>query len=115
MPVINRTIFPPWLIFFLSRRPSPWTVRLHINTYKWFLLKYNLFLILYQLPCFCSLCYRPVVSRTAALSAEWAPKDGEWKEKDFEAEIKKLEKEAEERLDAKIADMKAKIESTGAK
>jgi hypothetical protein len=33
----------------------------------------------------------------------------------FEAEIKKLEKEAEDRLDAKIAEMKSKIESTGSK
>lgn len=48
------------------------------------------------------------------LNAEWKPKDGaKWEEKDFEAQIKKLEKEAEERLDAKIADMKAGIESVG--
>lgn len=58
--------------------------------------------------------YSPAVARTSALSAEWAPKEGKWEEKDFESELKKLEKEAEERLDAKIADMMAKIETTGA-
>ena len=58
--------------------------------------------------------YRPAVSRTVALSAEWAPADGKWEEKDYESELKKLEKEAEERLDAKIAEMMAKIETTGA-
>lgn len=48
------------------------------------------------------------------MSAEWAPSDGKWEEKDYESELKKLEKEAEERLDAKIAEMMAKIETTGA-
>lgn len=33
----------------------------------------------------------------------------------FEAEIKKLEKESEDRLEAKIAEMKSKIEATGSK
>jgi len=36
-------------------------------------------------------------------------------EKDFEAEIKKLEKEAEERLDDKIAELMSNIEKTGKK
>jgi hypothetical protein len=48
------------------------------------------------------------------LNAEWKPAEGDkWEEKDFEAQIKKLEKEAEERLDEKIAEMKAGIESVG--
>jgi hypothetical protein len=58
------------------------------------------------------------VARQIALSAEpaWAPPaDSTWEEKDFEGEIKKLEKEAEERLDAKIAEMMTKIDSVGAK
>lgn len=46
------------------------------------------------------------------MAAEWKP-DGEWKEQDFEGEIKKLEAEAEERLDAKIAEMMSTIENTG--
>lgn len=42
------------------------------------------------------------------------PADGaEWKEKDFEGQLKKLEKEAEERLDEKIEDMKRNIAQTG--
>lgn len=60
------------------------------------------------------LCHRPTVSRTTSLAAEWKPADGDWKEKDYEKELAKLEKEAEERLDAKIAEMMAKIETTGA-
>ena len=36
-------------------------------------------------------------------------------EKDWEAEFKKMEKEAEERLDAKVAEMMANIEKTGSK
>lgn len=35
-------------------------------------------------------------------------------EKDWEAEFKKMEKEAEERLDAKVAEMMSNIEKTGA-
>ena len=39
-----------------------------------------------------------------AVCAEWKPKDGDkWEEQNFEADLQKLEKEAEERLDAKIA------------
>jgi hypothetical protein len=69
----------------------------------------------------CSLRYtnnRFGVSRQIALSAEpaWAPPaDAKWEEKDFEGEIKKLEKEAEERLEAKIAEMMSKIDNTGSK
>ena len=60
--------------------------------------------------------YRFAVRPTAALSAEWAPADGtKWEQKDYESELKKLEKEAEDRLDAKIADMMSKIETTGSK
>ncbi|CAJ1951892.1 unnamed protein product [Cylindrotheca closterium] len=50
-----------------------------------------------------------VMPKTTALSAE-----PEWKETDFEAEIKKLEKEAEERLDAKVEELKSNIANTGA-
>jgi len=50
-----------------------------------------------------------------AAESKWAPAEGEkWEEKDFESELKKLEKEAEDRLDAKIAELKSKIETTGA-
>lgn len=55
------------------------------------------------------------MSRAVALSAEWNPQDGKWEEKDYEAELKKLEKEAEERMDAKIAELMSKVETTGAK
>ena len=48
-----------------------------------------------------------MVYRTTSLAAEAA-------DKDYEKELAKLEKEAEERLDAKIAEMMAKIETTGA-
>lgn len=47
------------------------------------------------------------------LNAEWVPAEGKWEEKDFEGQLKKLEKEAEDRLDDKIAEMKASIESVG--
>jgi hypothetical protein len=56
------------------------------------------------------------VARQIVLSAEpaWAPPaDAKWEEKDFEGEIQKLEKEADERMDAKIAEMMSKIDSTG--
>mmetsp|Transcript_21909 Transcript_21909/g.60921 ORF Transcript_21909/g.60921 Transcript_21909/m.60921 type:complete len:82 (+) Transcript_21909:82-327(+) len=58
-------------------------------------------------------------SRFAAKSAlaaepEWAPPSGEkWEEKNYETEIQKLEAEAEERLDAKIAEMMSKVETVG--
>jgi hypothetical protein len=47
---------------------------------------------------------------STSLSAENLPG---WEESDFEGEIKKLETEAEQRLDAKVAEMKSKIEATG--
>lgn len=51
---------------------------------------------------------------SSQLNAEWKPKDGEkWDEKDFEAQIKKLEAEAEERLDAKIDEMKRSVDTVG--
>jgi hypothetical protein len=54
-------------------------------------------------------------SATAVRAEAWSPKGGEaWKDADYETELKKLEKEAEERLDAKIEEMMAKIETTGA-
>eukprot|EP00522_Entomoneis_paludosa_P018964 CAMPEP_0172446686 /NCGR_PEP_ID=MMETSP1065-20121228/6240_1 /TAXON_ID=265537 /ORGANISM="Amphiprora paludosa, Strain CCMP125" /LENGTH=79 /DNA_ID=CAMNT_0013197875 /DNA_START=51 /DNA_END=290 /DNA_ORIENTATION=+ len=53
------------------------------------------------------------VSKTA-LAAEWAPPAGEkWEEKNYETEIQKLEAEAEERLDAKIAEMMSKVDTVG--
>ncbi|KAL7578792.1 hypothetical protein ACA910_016015 [Epithemia clementina (nom. ined.)] len=56
------------------------------------------------------------VGQSRALSAEWTPKEGEgWEEKDYVAEIEKLEAEAEERLEAKIAEMMSKVDATGAK
>lgn len=46
---------------------------------------------------------------------EWEPAEGgdKWKETDFESELDKLEKEAEERLDAKIAELQGTIDSVG--
>ena len=62
---------------------------------------------------FVAFVYR--LAPSTALKAEWEPPAGEkWEEKDYEAEIAKMEKEAEERLDAKIAEMMAKVETTGA-
>ena len=62
------------------------------------------------------IAYRFGVRTTTSLSAEWKPKEGDkWEETDFEGELKKLEKEAEERLDTKIAEMMGKIDSTGSK
>jgi hypothetical protein len=50
------------------------------------------------------------------LAAEWKPADGaKWEETDFEKEINKLEKEAEDRMDKKIEELKSKIQATGAK
>ena len=54
---------------------------------------------------------RIALPKTTALNAEW---EKEWKEKDFAGDIEKLQKEAEERLDEKIAELKANIEKTGA-
>eukprot|EP00979_Chaetoceros_neogracilis_P012884 scaffold3524_cov279-Chaetoceros_neogracile.AAC.23 len=49
-----------------------------------------------------------------ALNAEWEPADGsKWVQTDFEKEINKLEKEAEERLDAKVEELKSNIASVG--
>jgi hypothetical protein len=36
-----------------------------------------------------------------------------WKETNFEGDIEKLKKEAEERLDSKIAELMSNIEKTG--
>lgn len=50
------------------------------------------------------------------LAAEWKPAEGaKWEETNFEKEITKLEKEAEERMDKKIEELKSKISATGAK
>ena len=69
------------------------------------LLHYNIFLF-----------FRFGVVRQTAIAAEpvWAAPT-EWKELDVEADLKKLEKEAEARLEAKSAELLAKIETTGAK
>ena len=53
--------------------------------------------------------FRPVAFSTVVSASP----EG-WEEKDFEGDLKKLEKEAEERLDAKIKEMTANIEKTGA-
>ena len=53
---------------------------------------------------------RAFVSKTA-LSAEW---EKDWKELDFEGDLDKLQKEAEDRLDSKIAELMSNIEKTGA-
>ncbi|KAL3934808.1 MAG: hypothetical protein SGBAC_009550 [Bacillariaceae sp.] len=52
-----------------------------------------------------------VMPRATVLSAELG---ADWKETNFEADIEKLQKESEERLDAKIEELKANIASTGA-
>jgi len=54
------------------------------------------------------------VIRQTALAAEpaWSP-PADWKEQDFEAELTKLEKEADERMEAKVAELMSKIETTG--
>ena len=53
-------------------------------------------------------------SQTSLSAEDWKPTGGEkWVEQDFETELKKLEKETEKRLDAKISEMVAKVESTG--
>lgn len=51
----------------------------------------------------------------AALAAESWTAPADWKEQDFESEMKKLEKEAEDRLDGKVAELMSKIETTGQK
>ena len=53
--------------------------------------------------------HRPAVS--TSLSAEW---EKDWKENDFEGDLAKIQKEAEERLDDKIAELMSNIEKTGA-
>ena len=59
--------------------------------------------------------FRFGVRPCTTLSSEWKPQEGEgWEEKDYESEIEKLEKEAEDRLEAKIAEMMSKVEVTGA-
>ena len=54
--------------------------------------------------------YRVALPKTA-LNAEW---EKDWKEVDFEGDLSKLQKEAEERLDEKIAELNANIAKTGA-
>lgn len=44
------------------------------------------------------------------MSAEW---EKDWKENDFEGDLAKLQKEAEERLDDKIAELMSNVEKTG--
>jgi hypothetical protein len=61
-------------------------------------------------------CRFGVRSASISVAAEWKPSEGEkWEEKDFEGELKKLEKEAEDRLDAKIAEMMTNIDTVGSK
>lgn len=54
--------------------------------------------------------HRVALPKTA-LNAEW---EKDWKELDFEGDLSKLQKEAEERLDEKIAELNANIAKTGA-
>ena len=58
----------------------------------------------------CFLLHRVALPKTA-LNAEW---EKDWKETDFEGDLSKLQKEAEERLDEKIAELNANIAKTGA-
>jgi hypothetical protein len=53
--------------------------------------------------------YRPIT--TTALSAEW---EKEWKDSNFEGDLAKVQKEAEERLEEKVAELLSNIENTGA-
>jgi hypothetical protein len=53
--------------------------------------------------------YRPVAANTA-LNAEW---EKDWKESTFEADLAKVQKEAEERLEEKVAELASNIENTG--
>ena len=61
--------------------------------------------LVYLLAC----SWRPAFVKTA-LSAEW---EKDWKEADFEGDLAKLQKEAEERLDDKIAELMSNIEKAG--
>jgi hypothetical protein len=65
--------------------------------------------------CVCVNCRFAARSTTTTLAAEkWSPPAGaKWEDKDFASELQKLEKEAEERLEAKAAELMSKIESTG--
>jgi hypothetical protein len=45
------------------------------------------------------------------LSAEW---EKEWKDSNFEGDLAKVQKEAEERLEEKVAELLSNIENTGA-
>jgi cytochrome c556 len=52
--------------------------------------------------------------RTSLNAEAWKPKEGmKWEEKDFESDMKKLEKEATERLDKKIEELKSNIATVG--
>jgi hypothetical protein len=53
--------------------------------------------------------YRPVAANTA-LNAEW---EKDWKESNFEADLAKVQKEAEARLEEKVAELASNIENTG--
>lgn len=55
--------------------------------------------------------HRPAFVSKTALSAEW---EKDWKEMDFEKDLAKLQKEAEDRLDDKIAELMSNIQKTGA-
>ena len=53
---------------------------------------------------------RPAFTTKTSLNAEW---EKNWKELDFEGDLSKLQKEAEKRLDDKIAELVANIEKAG--
>jgi len=52
---------------------------------------------------------RPITT-TTALSAEW---EKEWKDSNFEGDLAKVQKEAEDRLEEKVAELLSNIENTG--
>ena len=66
-------------------------------------------LITYTVPPCVHRCRPAFVSKTS-LNAEW---EKEWKEIDFEGDLSKLQKEAEQRLDDKIAELVSNIEKAG--
>lgn len=53
---------------------------------------------------------RPAFVSKTSLNAEW---EKNWKEIDFEGDLSKLQKEAEQRLDDKIAELMTNIEKAG--
>jgi hypothetical protein len=98
----------------LLRHPSYWKIHFSKKQAKADLDSVDYSFVLSMVsPCFFIYIFlyfrRPTFARSSSLAAEQDDS------KDFEDEIRKLQKEAEDRLDAKIAEMTSKIESTGSK